>query len=265
MSIPQILFPSCELGESVKVRIKRIEGEENFSFDFPVVIKKKSKNNSFDIYLDTSGSLSIDKILEAKKRFVSLGQNIIESRNEKWLQWLSSSFSRGKSAIIIINESEGYGWGDTSAFHIHLNRLNLQLRNLVSPISGKLMIIADNPGSSQLIVQWNKASGILSKYNIDSDTVFDIDYLLIEKTIISRGNEISILSLPSWTRSSIDFFKRLGFLKIADLAENLFSREIVNRKSKSEIKIEMWCGEEECPPGCCKVCKPDGTYCCVKL
>ena len=265
MSIPQIFFPFCELGESVKVRIKRIEGEENFSFDFPVIVKKKSRNSSFDIYLDTSGSLSDDKILEAKKRLASLGQNIIENYNEAWLQWLSASFSKGKSAIVIINEANNYGWGDTPLFRDDLKDLIVVLRGLSSPISGKLMIIADNPDSPQLIVQWNKVSRLLSRYNIDSDTVFDVDYLLIEKTMNSRGNEISILSPSNWSKNAIDFFKRLGFLRIADLAENLFSREIINRKSKSEIKVEIWCGDDECPPGCCKVCRPDGSFCCVKF
>jgi hypothetical protein len=260
-------IPSCNFGEKINISISTYEsGDRNFTFDFPVKITQEdTSGKNCNIWIDTSGSLSEEKVFEAQRAAYNSFQNAILDSSERWLQWFSFSFLQGNSALAYINESSIYDESE-NLFVDDLIFLNKVLAKLKTPVVAKLLIINDQPNSGGLITQFEDSNLINSSYNIDYDVIDAPDATQVITFINDDKNTVEIFSLPGWEESLLRQFKNLGLLKISDILESLFVKKLVSIESKRLITVKSWCGDSECPPGCCKVCSPHYPYyCCVKF
>lgn len=267
MSVKKSFIPNCNFREKINVSITTYEdGDRNFTFDFPVKITEESINGgNCDIWIDSSGSLSDEKQFEAERAARNSFQNPIFDASERWLDWFRVSASQGNSFLAYINESSIYE-ENSSLFVQDLILLNKALRSIASPIQGKLLIINDQENSGGLIKQFRRSKLASSDYNIDYDIINEPDARQITRFIESSKNIVEIHSLPGFGENLIRYFKGLGLLKVSDILESLFTKRIIRIESKRLITVKSWCGDDECPPGCCKVCSPAYPYyCCVKF
>lgn len=267
MPVKKSFIPNCDFGEKINVSIITYEdGDRNFSFDFPVKITQEdTSGGQCDIWIDSSGSLAPEKIFEAERAASNSFQNSIINPTERWLMWFAISFSQGNSALAYINESSEYD-NDSELFSRDLVWVNQALRKAQAPILGKLLIVNDQPNSGELMTQFQRSNLINSGFNIDYDVIDVPGTNQITDFINSSKNIVEIYSLEGWGEGLIRYFRNLGLLKISDILEGLFTKRIIRIESERLITVKSWCGDSDCPPGCCKVCSSNYPYyCCVKF
>lgn len=273
----------CAIEEAIRVDISSPNlGHRTFTFNFPVRIctnsskgetgggKDDSETKEIDVWIDSSGSLSIEK--QKKISEIAIANDMTPKLNssERWINWALISHQEGRSCFLFINESSPYKQSSEKMYS-DLADYGSASPHFPKPVFLELIIIKDNPESQALEESSDTAfaSGIFSRVNAKKRSIPAPDDDLIKKILKEKNNFIEITRINGWAKPLIDALKIIfPFNNLNSLLdEDLFQLKIFSYRSTERINVSIKCGNENnCPEGYCEIPSDEYPfYCCVKF